>query len=58
MITGQDSPAVFEGEFVLAAVVLVYFTPITCDMAQEVSERVVTRCPEFLVLQVKREALC
>ncbi len=48
----------FEGEFVLAAVVLVYFTPITCDMAQEVSERVVTRCPEFLVLQVKREALC
>ena len=45
-VSGQQTPAVLQAEFVLVSVVLVYFAPIACDVADEVGERVIPGCPE------------
>ena len=44
--TKPRQSAVLEAEFVLVSVVLVYFAPIACDVADEVGERVIPGCPE------------
>jgi hypothetical protein len=45
-VCGQQTPAVLEAEFILVAVVLVNVAPIASDVSDEVSECVISGCPE------------